>query len=87
MMLAIPINETSAESVISFGSDFSWLEDIPSHIMSELAAFEKTTHRLGPNNVVDAIQYIMNMSKNLVLCHLEMSNAEINKNHEIGTKK
>jgi hypothetical protein len=55
--------------------------------MSELAAFEKTTHRLGPNNVVDAIQYIMNMSKNLVLCHLEMSNAEINKNHEIGTKK
>jgi hypothetical protein len=44
-------------------------------------------HRLGPNSVVDAIQYNMNMSKNLVLCHLEMSNAEIDQKYEIRTKK
>jgi len=59
MMFAIPINETNAKSVISFGSDFSWLRNIPSHIKLELAAFEKTTHRLRPNSVVGAIQYII----------------------------
>jgi hypothetical protein len=87
MMFAVPVNKTSAESVISFGNDFSWLGDIPSHIKPELTAFEKTSHRLGPNSIVGAIQYIMNMSKDFVLCHLEMSNAEIDQKNEIITKK
>jgi len=29
----------------------------------------------------------MNMSKNLVLCHLEMPNAEIDQKNEIRTRK
>jgi len=32
---------------------------------------------LGPNSVVGAIQHSMNMSMNLVLCHIVMSNAKI----------
>jgi hypothetical protein len=86
MMFVVPINETSAESVINFDSNFSWLGDIPSHIKPELPAFEKTTHRLRPNNVVGAIKYSMNMSKNLILCHLKMSNAEIDQKYEIKRK-
>jgi len=75
------------ESIISFGIDFSRLGDIPSHIKPELAAFKKAPHRLGPNNVIGAIQFSMNMSKNLVLCHLEMPNAEIDQKNEIRTRK
>jgi hypothetical protein len=43
-----------------------------------IAALKKTPYRLGPNSVVGAIQGNMNMSKNLVLCHLEMPQAETN---------
>jgi hypothetical protein len=76
IMFDVPIDETSEESIIKFVNDFSRLGDIPNLIKPELTAFKKTSHKLGPNSVVGAIQYSMNMSKNLVLCHLEMSNAE-----------
>jgi len=87
MVFAVPINKTSVESIITFSSDFSWLGDIPSHIKPELAAFKKTPHRLKPNSVVGAIQRNMNMSKNLVLGHLEMPKAETDQKNEIRTKK
>jgi hypothetical protein len=60
MMFAVPINKTSAESIIAFSSNFSWFRDIPSHIEQELAVFKKTPHRLRPNSVVGAIQCNMN---------------------------
>jgi hypothetical protein len=87
MVFVVPINEMSVESVINFGNNLSWLGDIPSHINLEFEAFEKTTYRLGPNCVVGVVQYRMNMSKNLVLCHLDMSNAKINQKYGIRTKK
>jgi hypothetical protein len=77
MMFAVTNNKTSVESIIYFSSVFSWLGNIPSHIKPELTAFKKTPHRLGPNSVVGAIQCSMNLSKNLVSCHLGMPNAEI----------
>jgi len=86
-MFVVPINKTSAKSIITFSSDFSRLEDIPNHIEPELAAFKKTPHRLRPNSVVGAIQCNMNMSKNLFLGYLEMLKAETDQKNEIRTKK
>lgn len=59
-----------------FSSAFSGLFEVPSHIKLELVAFEKTTHKLGPNSVVYAIQHSLNMIKNLILCNLENSNVK-----------
>jgi len=86
-MIAVQINEASAEGFISFSSALNGPFEITSHIKPELVAFEKTTHGLGLNNVVCAIQYSLTMIKNLVLCHLEMSNAKIDQKYEIRTKK
>jgi hypothetical protein len=68
MMIAIPINEMSDEVVINFSSTSDGVFDCINHIKPKLATFKKVIRRLGQDNVVYAIQYILNMMKNIILC-------------------
>ena len=58
----------------------------PSHIKSQLATFEKTTHTLSPKRVVILIKNDVNEFRNFTLSHNEISTAKIDHKNEINTK-